>query len=92
MAKGDTLVIRLEAKLSTGYGWQVAKNDTMKLKVLGEPIVEPNKAEVEGGTEHQVFRFEALSSGSGTIELQYLRPWEKETPPLKTYLLTVKIQ
>jgi inhibitor of cysteine peptidase len=90
IAKGDTLVIRLEAQLGTGYGWQVVKNDTARLKSLGEPLVEPGQG-LAGGVEHQVFRFGVLKSGSGTVELHYMRPWEKDVPPTKTYRITVQV-
>jgi len=91
LAKGDTLAIKLEAQLGTGYGWQVVKSDTTRLKSLGEPLVEPGQG-LPGGVEHQVFRFVALRSGSCTVELHYLRPWEKDTPPAKTYQIKVQIR
>ena len=37
--KGASLVITLESNPSTGYGWQVGKNDDAILKILGRSDV-----------------------------------------------------
>jgi len=36
-----------------------------------------------GASGNQIFRFLVDASGTGTIEMRYLRPWEKDTPPAK---------
>ncbi|HEY7543787.1 MAG TPA: protease inhibitor I42 family protein [Blastocatellia bacterium] len=92
LAKGNMLIVRLEARPGTGYGWQVAKNEADKLKPEGEPTLEPPDKEVMDGIEHQVFRFKAISEGTITLELHYVRPWEKEAPPEKTYSIEVQIR
>lgn len=89
--KGDTLLVRLEAQLSTRYGWQIAKTDNTRLKSLGEPVVEPGK-ELAGGIEHQVFRFRAMKTGSCALEMQYVRPWEKDKPPARMFMVKIRIR
>ena len=91
VAKGDTLIIKLGSQPGTGYGWRIAKNDVKLLKFLGESAESPDNGR-EGGTELQVFRFKAQSSGSNLLELHYARPWEKGVAPLKTYCLKVRIR
>lgn len=37
IARGNVLVVRLESQPGTGYGWQVVRSDSTRLKSLGEP-------------------------------------------------------
>lgn len=90
LKQGATLIVRLEAAPGTGYGWQIIQNDATKLKLIGEPVFE-SAGQKAGGTEHEVFHFRALATGTTTLKLHYLRPWEKDTPPLKTYQVKARI-
>jgi len=76
----------------TGYSWQIIKNDPDKLKSLGDSVLKPIEAEAPGASENQVFRFLAQNLGSTMLELHYLRPWERNLPPLKTYKINVQIR
>ncbi len=90
-ARGNILIVRLEGQPGTGYGWQIVRNDTIKLKPLGEPVLEAGQG-LAGGVEHQLFSFKAQRAGTIVLELQYVRPWEKDVPPAKTYQIKVKIR
>lgn len=99
LEKGKILMIKLSANPSTGYNWQIIKNDPQKLKPLGDSVFEPlptaageSQVKLVGSPENQVFRFLAQKSGSTQLKLQYSRPWEKNIPPIKTYQITVKIR
>lgn len=89
--KGSILTVRLKVNLSTGYSWQVV-NNTSQLQLIGEPLLEQSEEGVPGKVEHQVFRFEAVTSGSSKLELNYVRPWEKDVPPVKTYRINVHVR
>ena len=93
---GCILILKLEAIPGTGYEWQVVRNAPELLKPLGEsvfePIVEDTGKEKLGAPENQVFRFIAQRTGTINLELHYIRGWEKEVAPLKTFRITVKIQ
>lgn len=91
LARGDVLVVRLEAQYGTGYGWSVVKYEREVLEQLGEPEQESPGRGRPGSVEHQVYRFKALAAGSTSLELHYLRPWEKDKQPLKTYKINVSI-
>ena len=88
-AKGATVVVRLEAQLGTGYGWQIrrlAKN----LELLGEPGLEHrDRAGTTGGTDVQVFRFRVKSRAKSTLTMGYARPWDREKAPARTFSLFV---
>ncbi len=92
LAPGDVLVVRLEAQLGTGYGWQVAKNDRKLLRQHGDPELESPGRGRPGAKERQVFRFTALAAGKAPLELHYARPWDKEASPLKTYRVEVEVK
>lgn len=89
--KDKILVVKLLVNPGIGYGWQIIKNDTDKLKPLGDSALEELEAGVPGATENQVFRFSAQGSGSTILEFHYLRPWERNVSPLKTYRVEVQI-
>ena len=90
--KGGTLVVKLPITTGTGYTWEVAKNDTDRLKLAGKPTMEKPDKPVPGAKTTQVFRFEAAAAGTTELTLEYKRPFEKDKPPAKTYRLTVKVE
>lgn len=92
VAKGGTLVIRLEAIPGTGYGWQVVKDDTERLELLGKPEFEQSGRDLAGASEQQIFRFRALALGLSQLELHYVRSWEKDVPSAKTFKVKVLIR
>ncbi|ALB43206.1 MULTISPECIES: protease inhibitor I42 family protein [Nostocales] len=90
--KGNMMIVELLTNPGTGYSWQIIKNDPDKLKPLGDSVLKPLETEAPGASENQVFQFLAQNSGSAVLELHYLRPWERNLPPLKTYQINVKIR
>jgi inhibitor of cysteine peptidase len=89
LKKGTRLCLRLNAQLATGFGWKVTKIDAAKLKLVSESTEKTSDDEVS--REIQIFNFKAISKGEFDLELSYFRPWEKEKPPAKKYILKVKI-
>ena len=90
LAVGDVLAVRLEARLGTGYSWQVI-GLTPRLKLLGQ-TVEPATDQSESGQQSQVFRFRAQSRGLYRLQLRYVRPWQRSAPPAKTFSITVSVR
>lgn len=90
--QGAPLVITLESNPSTGYGWQVSKNDEAILKMHSAPTFRPAAHEMPGAPGHQSFRFVAISTGSDTIDLEYRRPWETSVTPAKTFSIIVTVK
>ncbi len=89
----DTLVIKLPAKLGTGYSWHLKKYDKNLLKDSGFQKVErikENEREVIGQTQLQVFEFTAIKPGIDIIRMEYKRIW-KDSKPTKTFKLKVNI-
>jgi len=93
LQKGDLLEVTLPASLGTGFSWHLHEDPQLPLSMKGKPETkksDSDKSQV-GSTEYQVFRFEAKAAGSGKLKLDYLRAWEKQTPPANTYSLTVNV-
>lgn len=91
LAKGQELVVSLEIRTGTGYTWQVAGLDGKLLEQVGKPVLErtDNKP---GAPARQVFRFKATAAGSGMLELNYLRPFEKDAKPAKQFKMSVAVK
>ena len=88
----ETIVVRLKSQMGTGYGWQILKTDGRRLKLLGEAELENTGDGQPGGVEHQVFRFKGVQPGTTVLELVYVRPWEKNAKPSKTFRLKVRVR
>jgi inhibitor of cysteine peptidase len=89
---GNTLVLRLEAKPGTGYGWQVVRNGAPQLQLEGPPQFESRNNVEAGGVEDEVFSFRVQEVGTTEIECQYRRPWDKEGPTADTFRIRITIE
>ena len=90
--QGASLVIVLESNPSTGYGWQVGKNNSAIMELAGPPRFHPAAHQMPGAAGHQLFTFGAILPGNDVIELEYLRPWEKGVAPVKTFSVGVTVK
>jgi inhibitor of cysteine peptidase len=92
LQRGQVLVVSLNAQLGTGFGWHVVKYDRDNLKLRGGPQIEAPDRPGVGAPQPEIFRFEAKGDGSSVVQLDYKRAWEKNTPPAKTFRLTVVVK
>jgi inhibitor of cysteine peptidase len=94
LAPGETVAIPLKSNRTTGYSWQVLEMDASLLRMVGEPVYEPDANPKGwsgvGGTE--IFIFEALAPGETTLTLGLVRPWEENVPPIQTISIRVVIE
>ena len=88
---GQTLVISLEGNPTTGYTWQVDEVDEKVLRQVGDPGFEPDSGAVGAGGV-QTLRFETVTSGTTTLKLVYVRPWEEGSPPEETFSVQVTVR
>ena len=91
LARGDTLEVSLPATSGTGYTWQQVPIADPLAKPVGEMKFKTDH-EMPGASGHQIFRYSVEESGNGSIELRYLRPWEKDTPPAKVFKLLLIVR
>ena len=88
--RGDALEISLPATSGTGYTWQAEPVAGGCVKLIGEPTFNGDSA-MPGASGHQIFRYAVQARGSGTLEMRYLRPWEKDKPPAKVFKITLTV-
>ena len=91
VAIGAPLVIALESNPSTGYSWRVSKNDAAVVKFLDQSAFPPARP-VPGAPGRELFKFKAMAPGTDSIELEYLRPWEKGVAPAKRFSISVTVK
>ena len=91
LSRGDTLEVSLPATSGTGYTWQPVPIADPLAKPVGDMKFKTDHA-IPGASGHQIFRYLVDASGTGTIEMHYLRPWEKGTPPAKVFKLLLMVR
>ena len=91
LSRGDTLEVSLPATSGTGYTWQPVPIADPLAKPVGEMKFKTDHA-MPGASGNQVFRFLLDASGTGTIEMRYVRPWEKDTPPAKVFKILLIVR
>lgn len=91
---GAVVTIRLEGNITTGYSWQTAQLAGEALESLGKPdyVEKPHAPGMVGVGGVFVFKFKAVKPGKAAVRLVYLRPWEKDKPPERTFGLTVEVK
>ena len=86
---GRLVIVRLEAKPGTGYGWQLVRNGSPQLHMETPPVFEPRSKLEAGGDEDEVFQFRVQMPGTVDLEFHYRRPWDKQTPAAKTFRVRI---
>ena len=91
---GDLVVITLKGNPTTGFSWRTAKLDGKAIEQAGDPKYTTNRHRPGmvgvGGTF--VFKFKAAKSGKTEVNLEYVRPWEKDKKPVKTFSATIEVE
>lgn len=90
--QGDTVEVRLRSTPGTGYSWKVLHTDSAVLARKKAPVFVPPPKEIPGAEGHLVFDFLASAPGKSTLELAYVRPWEKDTAPARTFNIDVTVR
>jgi inhibitor of cysteine peptidase len=87
---GDRLSIRLKSNVTTGYSWNIAELPNTLRAV--DSKAESGKSGRVGEPGSQFFTFSARTPGGSTLKLDYFRPFEKDSPPAKTFRLSVTVE
>ena len=90
---GANFVIRLESNPTTGYSWRTAEFASGIVELVSnEYKPQNNSGNIVGSGGTEIWTFKAVGKGKINITFEYVRPWEKDVPPIKkeTYLITVK--
>lgn len=91
---GKTVVISLEGNITTGYRWQTAELSGKAVEPIGKPsyVTRPHQPGMVGVGGTFVFKFKAARPGKAAVKLVYVRPWEKDKPPERTFAATIEVR
>jgi inhibitor of cysteine peptidase len=89
IGKDQILEIRLPAQAGTGYSWALAASPTAPLKLARSDIT---SADRPGGPQTQFFVLQPTNTGTGDVVINYSRPWEKDKPPARMFVLHVVVR
>ena len=87
---GDQIKVTVPGNPTTGYTWKLA---AISVDVL-EPGLESEyfrDSTLPGAGGRFTFRFTVRSQGYTKVILAYLRTWEKDMPPVKTFEMNVDV-
>jgi inhibitor of cysteine peptidase len=89
---GDEFKIALSSNPSTGYKWELAEplNEGV-IHLVGSEYRNSTNPMVVGAPGEEVWTFRAVALGRAMINLQYVRPWEKNVAPVKTATYAVEV-
>jgi predicted secreted protein len=87
----EQFYITLSSNPSTGYAWQVSSvSNPDMVRFVDSQYIRP-ESELVGAPGKQVLTFNALQEGSATIQLEYVRPFERGVPPVSIYVAEVVV-
>jgi len=89
---GKQFHITLESNPTTGYQWRMAQPRLEPCVVLvTNQFVRP-KARLTGAPGREIWSFKAVQPGTTTIELEYVRSWEKGVAPVRKTNVVVRVE
>ncbi|MGE5443748.1 MAG: protease inhibitor I42 family protein [Ignavibacteriales bacterium] len=83
------LEICLRENPTTGFRWSLEAKGEPACVFVKDFFESVSDAPGRGGNHH--WQFQTARVGLGTIELSYLRSWEKEKAPAQTFTLRVRV-
>ena len=91
MNVGDTVELSLAENPTTGFRWDFASEAKPVYRRLRRDAFDAETGSLgKGGTHH--WEFQAVRAGTGTVKLEYRRPWEKDTPAADKFSLTLRVK
>jgi len=87
---GDTLEIQLDGNPTTGYGWQIARDESGVLTAKGDPTYTADSDSIGSGGTY-LFSFTADKVGEADVNLVYSRSWEADVAPISSFTLHVVV-
>jgi inhibitor of cysteine peptidase len=90
--EGKEFTVRLDSNRTTGYHWR-------PVEPLDERIIRINRSEYipfdtigAGAGGEESWTFSAVGKGEAKVVMEYMRPWEKGVPALKTAIVRVSVK
>jgi predicted secreted protein len=80
-----------EQSASTGFKWLLSSSYNHKVCVF-KGVLFGKAPSTPGGTQVEIYRFQALGAGTTKLAFRYVQPWDKTTAPAKTSTFTVNVK
>jgi inhibitor of cysteine peptidase len=87
---GDTLTLKLSSNPSTGYSWGKPDN-LLHFRLIASKAQHGSSTNL-GAHGFQLFTWHATEPGESSLALNYFRPFEKNSPPMKTFHLSFTVE
>ena len=93
LGDNTAVAVSLAGNPTTGYSWTLTKIDGTALEQVGDIqyVADRVPAGMVGSGGTFVAHFRAAKAGQSTLTFGYARPWEKTTPPVKTFTVTIVV-
>ena len=90
----ETVKIKLESNITTGFRWNVSnETDTSIVSLVSSDYKQATTdKKLVGAGGYETFTFKANSKGSTAIALTYNKSWEEGVEPLKTFKINVTVE
>jgi len=88
---GDTFKVRLLGNPTTGYNWVISDYDSSVVSQIGDVDYHADSSLVGSGGTY-TYQFKALGPGATILTYNYLRSWEKNVLPYKTFKVTIEVK
>ena len=89
---GKQFQIALESNPTTGYQWRLAQPLTaLSVILVTNQFVRP-RTRLTGAPGREIWSFKAVQPGTTTIQLEYVRSWEKDVAPVRKTNVVVLVQ
>ena len=86
---GSDVAVKFVASGGTGYGW-IMDPLTSAVAVAGRQESAALHPGLPGGPQQTIFHLQVKTAGSVTLHFGLSQPWMKNTPPAKTFTVTLR--
>jgi inhibitor of cysteine peptidase len=92
LKQGAELVVSLESNPSTGFDWKVVESLPPQLTLKDDTFEASATPDVVGAGGTRVLTYTAAAIGTGDLDLEYVRSWEKGVPPERALRIAVVVE
>lgn len=89
---GQEFSVRLKANRTTGYRWLVTQPPSEAVVKFAWKLYNEPEAQVPGASGEEVWGFKAVSPGTTSLQLSYVRPFEKDAPAAQEALYHIVVK
>ncbi len=89
LVPGNRLEVALKGNYTTGYTWNIISYDKAILKLSSDSKYVAEQTQLIGAGGIQYYYFDVVGKGKAEIIIDYSRGWEKESLPVKSFILTL---